>query len=145
MPKKTPVARAMRFAQEYIVDLNVTQAAVRTGYAPSTAYIHGSRLLAREDVQKEIARLKAERAERVQICADDVLREIAGIAMEKDTAPPLKNVKLKALDMLARHLGLYEKDRSQSGKSGMEAIAAAILGNVAGAGGVIVPEAGGDK
>ena len=137
--------RIKRFCAEYVVDLNARQAAIRAGYKPSNAGTYGTRMLAREDVQEEIARLQAERAERVQVRADDVLREVASIASADVHAPKSWSEKLKALDMLMRHLGLYTKDNEQRGKSGMEAIAAAILGNVAGAGGVIVPEAGGDK
>lgn len=137
--------RIKRFCSEYIVDLNARQAAIRAGYKPSNAGTYGKRMMAREDVQEEIARLQKERAERVQIRADDVLREVAEVAAKDVPAPPSWSDKLKALDMLMRHLGLYTKDNEQRGKAGMEAIAAAILGNIAGAGGVIVPEGNGGE
>ena len=136
--------RVRRFCEEYIVDLNARQAAIRAGYKPSNAGTYGTRMLARDDVQAEVARLQAQRSERVQISADAVLREIAHVAMEKEPAPHALNAKMKALDMLARHLGLYTKDNEQQGRMGMAQLAAAILGNVAGAGGVTVEGAGAD-
>ena len=138
--KKTPRAKLMRFAQEYVIDLNAREAAIRAGYAPSSAHTHARRLLAKDEVQAEIARLQAERAERAKISADDALREVAQIAMADVQKPPLMSDKLKALDMLMRHLGLFQKDQEQKGSIGMAQLAAAILGNVAGAGGVSVPE-----
>ena len=130
--------RRALFCREYLIDLNATQAAIRVGYKPSNAATYGLRMLAREDVQKEIARLQQERAERVQIRADDVLREVASIALADVPAPATTSEKLKALDMLMRHLGLYEPDRAQRGREGMVALADAILGNVASAGGLSV-------
>ena len=137
--------RIKRFCEEYLVDLNATQAAIRAGYAPRAANVQGCRLMKREDVKAEIARLKAERGERAQISADDVLREVSRIAFaDEDLLLVTPRDKLKALDMLMRHLGLFTKDNEQKGNSGMQEIAAAILGKVAGAGGVTVEGAGAD-
>lgn len=134
--------RVALFCREYLVDLSATKAAVRAGYKPSNAATYGLRLLARDDVQTLIGKLQKEREERTEISADAVLREIAKVAMVKEPAPHALNAKMKALDMLSRHLGLYEKDRVQQGREGMAQLAAAILGNVAGAGGVTVEGAG---
>lgn len=74
--------RKMLFAEEYLASktLNASEAARKIGYAESRARKEGSRLLADPDVQAEIARLMAERSERTQITADEVLchwRDIA--------------------------------------------------------------------
>ena len=69
-----------QFCLEYLTDLNATQAAIRAGYSENTANEQGSRLLAKVNVQKRIAKLQAERAERLQIQQDDILRELASIA-----------------------------------------------------------------
>lgn len=65
-----------RFAEEYIVDLNATQAAIRAGYSKSTAKQQGSRLLTNDDLQQYVAELKAQRSKRVQIDADYVLKRL---------------------------------------------------------------------
>lgn len=69
-----------QFCLEYLTDLNATQAAIRAGYSENTANEQGSRMLAKVNVQKRIAELQAERAERLQIQQDDILRELASIA-----------------------------------------------------------------
>ena len=56
-----------QFCLEYLTDLNATQAAIRAGYSENTANEQGSRMLAKVNVQRRIAELQAERAERLQI------------------------------------------------------------------------------
>lgn len=70
-------ARHERFAQEYLVDLNATQAAIRTGYSARTAEQQGARVFRDVKVQARIAELQAERAERTKIDADWVLRRLS--------------------------------------------------------------------
>jgi len=70
-PKQT------RFAQEYLVDLNATRAALRAGYSPKTANQQGARLLANVGVGGLITELQAARADRTAVEADRVLQEIA--------------------------------------------------------------------
>lgn len=142
MATKKLERRIQRFCAEYLIDLNAAGAAIRAGYAPRAANVQGCRLLSRRDVQAEIARLKDDRAQRVGVTADDVLRELTHIATAQVPEQPTMSDKLKALDMLARHLGMFTKDNEQKGNQGMHVLAAAILGNVAGAGGVTVPEGG---
>ena len=71
--------RQRSFAQEYIVDLNATQAAIRAGYSAKTARIHASRLLTNVDIQENIREAMQERSERTNIRADRVLTELAKI------------------------------------------------------------------
>jgi phage terminase small subunit len=67
-----------RFVEEYLVDLNATQAAVRAGYNEKTAYSAGQRLL--KNVETEINAALADRAARTKITADRVVQELARIA-----------------------------------------------------------------
>ncbi|HUU16524.1 MAG TPA: terminase small subunit [Sedimentisphaerales bacterium] len=69
-----------RFCQEYIIDLNATQAAIRAGYSKKTARIKGCQLLTKVNIQNKIQKLKAERSDRVQIEADSVVKELAIVA-----------------------------------------------------------------
>ena len=156
-------AKQERFCEEYLVDLNATQAAIRAGYSKKTAKSQGSRLLTKADVSARVGELKAERVKRTEITADRVLRELARVAfvdptdvlnMETATVKPdvsaddraviaavkVKYIpvkqydedgeltvvdaverevkladKLRALDMLAKHLNMYDKERQQDG------------------------------
>jgi phage terminase small subunit len=69
-----------RFVAEYLIDLNATQAAIRAGYAKTTAYSQGQRLLKHVEVAADIQKSQNKRSERTEITADRVLKEIGGIA-----------------------------------------------------------------
>lgn len=68
-----------RFCQEYVIDLNATQAAIRAGYADKTANREGSRLLSNVDIQEKILTLKEEIAERNRITVDELVSTLAGM------------------------------------------------------------------
>lgn len=72
-------ARHERFAQEYLVDLNATQAYIRAGYAArgNAAEVSANRLLRNPKVAARIAELQAERSERTKIDADWVLKRLS--------------------------------------------------------------------
>ena len=78
-------AQQSRFVEEYLVDLNGTQAAIRAGYSPKTAKQQGARLLTNADVKAAVDAAIAARSERVQIDADYVLRRLYEMA-EADRA-----------------------------------------------------------
>lgn len=135
-----------RFVEEYLIDLNATQAAIRAGYSPDTANEQGARLLVNVSVKNAVNKAIAERSKRTGINADRVIRELAKIAfvnageiIDFDTALLMEKVspddmaaiqsvkyktfgedgvereikladKLKALELLGKHLGLF-KDR----------------------------------
>lgn len=73
MAKLTPQQEA--FVQEYLVDLNATQAAIRAKYSAKTARSIGSQLLTKVNIQEAIATARLEQQNRTQITADRVLRE----------------------------------------------------------------------
>lgn len=63
-----------RFVDEYLVDLNATQAALRAGYSRRTAGSIGDENLKKPEIQKAIQQLMQERQVRTQVTADMVLR-----------------------------------------------------------------------
>ena len=67
-------AKQQRFVEEYLIDLNATQAAIRAGYSPKTANEQGARLLANASVQEAIAKAMAERSRRTGISQDRVIQ-----------------------------------------------------------------------
>jgi phage terminase small subunit len=68
-----------RFVEEYLLDLNATQAAIRAGYSARTAYSQGQRLLKNAELQDAIAKAQANRSNRTGITQDMVLSELAKI------------------------------------------------------------------
>lgn len=77
MSKITPKQQA--FVDEYLKDLNATQAAIRAGYSQKTANEQGARLLANVSVRSAIEKGKSERSERTKIDADYVLNRLVEI------------------------------------------------------------------
>jgi phage terminase small subunit len=69
--------RQQRFVDEYLIDLNATQAARRAGYR--SAEVEGCRLLKNAKVAHAVAKAQAERAERTGVTADRVISELAKI------------------------------------------------------------------
>lgn len=68
-----------RFVEEYMIDLNATQAAIRAGYKPDHAQQMGSENLSKPVISDAIAKEMAERSRRTGINADRVLTELAKI------------------------------------------------------------------
>jgi phage terminase small subunit len=68
-----------QFCREYIIDLNGTQAAIRAGYKEIGAKVQASRLLTNANVQRQINELMEKRADRTDIKADGVLKELGRI------------------------------------------------------------------
>lgn len=81
MAKLTQIKQE-QFCQEYLIDLNATQAATRAGYSAKTANEQGARLLANVSVQARIAELMDKRTKRTEITQDKVLSELAHIAFD---------------------------------------------------------------
>ena len=77
MANLTP--KQQRFVEEYLIDLNATQAAIRAGYSEKTARSIGQRLLTNVDIQKAIEDAQSKRAEQTQIDAAYVLRRLVEI------------------------------------------------------------------
>lgn len=78
MAKLTP--KQERFVEEYLVDLNATQAAIRAGYSAHTAKQQGARLLTNVDVAQKLGSARERLVERTEISQDRVLKEYAAIA-----------------------------------------------------------------
>ena len=127
-----------QFCNEYLIDFNGTQAAIRAGYSKNSANRIASENLSKLDIQQYLKELIESRNERVQITQDDVIRDIIEVknrCMQK--TPVMRYDKdekeyvqvtdeldrdvwqfdagnaNKALDMLAKHTGVYEADNKQ--------------------------------
>jgi phage terminase small subunit len=74
-----------RFVEEYLVDLNATQAAIRAGYSTQTAYSIGDENLKKPEIKNAIEKALAERSRRTGVNADRVILELAKIAFLNPT------------------------------------------------------------
>lgn len=120
-------AKQALFVQEYLVDLNATQAAIRAGYSEDTAKQIGSENLSKPDLQEAIQQAMDLRAARVGITADRVLVELAklGFADVRNMftdADQLKSIKdlpddiaaaVQAVEVVTRPDGVDENGNKQ--------------------------------
>ena len=102
-------AKQHAFVEEYLVDMNATQAAIRAGYSPKTAYNIGSENLAKPEIAAALEKARAERSERTEITADwilNMLRENAEEAKAAGDRAPCN----RALELLGKHVGMFKDD-----------------------------------
>lgn len=144
-------SKRKRFCDEYLIDLNATQAAIRAGYSSRFANTNASKLLQNTTISQRIQKCMKDREVRTEIKQDRVVDELARIAFsdigdylkietfkdgdvehkrlvvfDTDTLPASKKAsiqeirqnihggisfklhdKLKALELLGRHLGMF--------------------------------------
>lgn len=134
MAKLTP--KQQRFIEEYLVDLNATQAAIRAGYSAKTANEQGSRLLANVSIRACVDEALAERSRRTGINADRVLMELARLGFvnaidvinmneatvreeaSRDDTAAIASVKVKTIptedggEITEREIKLYDKTKN---------------------------------
>ena len=73
-------ARQQRFVEEYLVDLNATQAAIRAGYSEKAARFTGSENLTKPNIAEAIQKHLKKRSRRTEVTADKVIAEYALVA-----------------------------------------------------------------
>lgn len=100
-----------RFCEEYLIDTNGTQAAIRAGYSSRSASEISSELLGKLPIQSNIQCLRDSLSERNAISADRVVTELSLIAFAAldHELVDLKS-KLKALELVGKQLGMF-RDR----------------------------------
>jgi phage terminase small subunit len=72
--------KRLRFAQEYAIDHNATQAAIRAGYSARSAHTEGSRLLKNAEVRAQLGLAELSAAERANVSTVRILEELKRIA-----------------------------------------------------------------
>ena len=123
-------ARQQRFVDEYLKDLNATQAAIRAGYAAKTANANAARMMVNDGIQEAIEARQQTRVERVELEQDWVVNELRKVAqrclpVEDDDGKPVANivnVGVKALELLGRHQGIFIDKREITGKDGKDLV-----------------------
>lgn len=113
--------KRQRFVEEYLIDLNGTQAAIRAGYSAKTANEQASRLLTNVNVQQAISAAMAERSKRTGINQDRVVLELAKIALVKITDIVDSQGRIKSTatddDLACIESVKYKKFESDTGSS----------------------------
>lgn len=103
--------RQKRFCDEYLIDLNGTQAAIRAGYSAKTAAAIGAENLIKPNIQSYLKQRLNDREQRTEITQDMVIKELRDVAFAEAadyTDAKLKySNKLKALELLGKHMGMF--------------------------------------
>jgi phage terminase small subunit len=132
-----------RFVEEYLVDLNATQAAIRAGYSSKTARQIGEQNLSKLDIQEAIQKSVKERSERTQITSDWVLNQLVEVSQRCMQKTPVmifdreekEYVQAtneegegiwtfnamganKSLELIGKHLGMFVEKHEHTGKDG---------------------------
>lgn len=94
------------FVKEYLIDLNATQAAIRSGYSEKTAQEQSSRLLSNVMIAEAVAKAQQERSERTEITQDDVVRGLLKEAQFTGTGAT-HGARVSAWSQLGKHLGMF--------------------------------------
>jgi phage terminase small subunit len=134
MAKLTP--KQQRFVEEYLVDLNATQAAIRAGYSAKTAKEIGCENLTKPNIRACVDEALAERSKRTGINADRVLMELARLGFvnavdvinineatvreeaSRDDTAAIASVKVKTIptedggEITEREIKLYDKTKN---------------------------------
>lgn len=123
--------RRARFVDEYMVDGNATQAAIRAGYAKGqSAEVEGYRLLRDAQVLAAITAAKSARARRLEVTADWIIMQ--QLSLHAATVGHEPEVARKALRDVGDGIGMYVEKREvafpQLSAGERDARIAALLG-----------------
>jgi phage terminase small subunit len=119
-----------RFCEEYLIDLNATQAAIRAGYSENSAKEIGCENLTKPNIQEVIAELKKDISEKLKVDAEWVVARLKTISDRCVQAEPVmihdgkgwvesgeykfdSSGANKSTELLGKHLGVFEKDNKQ--------------------------------
>lgn len=127
--------KQLRFIEEYLVDCNCTQAAIRAGYSEKTAKQIGSRLLTKVDISARIEARRKELTEKTQLTQEWVLKKLEECvkkSMQEEeiqkwdyeakqmsgTGEYIYDSKgaTKALELIGKHLGMFKDKLELSGE-----------------------------
>lgn len=120
-------AKQQRFCDEYLIDLNATQAAIRAGYSPHYANTNASKLLQITTIKDFLQKRMAEKEKELIADQDEVLKYLTAVMRGQSVAEivvvegtgdgcsearaihkaPDEKERLKAAELLGKRYGLY--------------------------------------
>ena len=115
-------SKQKRFCEEYLIDLNATQAAIRAGYSKKTARSIGNENLTKPDVQNHLRELQNKVQERNEITIDEVVNELATIGFfdiaecynADGTLRNVNEMSERARKAVSRHIYFERREISES-------------------------------
>lgn len=128
-------AKQQRFCDEYLIDLNATQAAIRAGYSSKYANTNAAKLLQITTIKNFIDKRMAEKESELIADQDEVLRYLTAVMRGDSSAhvlardevgadrviekPPDEKERLRAAELLGKRYGLYSEKVDISGAVGV--------------------------
>ncbi len=107
-----------RFVEEYLLDLNATQAAIRAGYSKKTANEQGAQLLAKLSIRQAVAEAQAIRSKRTEITQDEVIQGLKKEATLEGEGSS-HSARVSAWAHLGKHLGMFTDNLNLGGSVGL--------------------------
>lgn len=123
--------KQQRFAEEYLIDCNATQAAIRAGYSAATARQIGQQNLSKLDIKQWIDKKLAEMQDKTIASAEEVMRYLTSVVRGQSTSSvlslcgdgcqeviekaPDEKERLKAAELLGKRYGIFTDKMSLEG------------------------------
>ncbi len=95
-----------RFVEEYLIDLNATQAAIRAGYSEKTAEQGAAQLLSNIKVQVAVAEAQSARSQRTRVTVDQIVNGLLTEA-ENTSEGSTHSARVAAWAHLGKHMGMF--------------------------------------
>lgn len=124
--------KQIRFVDEYLIDLNATQAAIRCGYSEKTAAQQASRLLANPAIQEAISKKQKRIEQKAQVTHEWVINNLKKVferCMQEEAVTDKDGnfegvFKFehtganRALELIGKHIGMFKERVEHTGKDG---------------------------
>ncbi len=115
MAKLTP--KQQRFVEEYLIDLNATQSAIRAGYSAKTAQEIGSENLSKPMVAKAITEAQEKLSNKAQVTVEMVVQGLLKEAQDYAEGST-QSARVSAWAHLGKHLGMFKDKIEHTGPNG---------------------------
>lgn len=109
--------KQQRFVDEYLIDLNATQAAIRAGYSETSARQVGAMNMTKHDIAEAIAARQGKLQQKTEMTQEWVLMKYKELIDRADDT-----VVKGALDSVGKHLGMFKDKLEITGNLSIESV-----------------------
>lgn len=109
------IDRKELFCQEFLVDFNATQAAIRAGYSEKTARSIGSENLSKPDILNRINEIFSERAKKLELDQEWVLKNLKE-THDEAAIDRNHNARLRSIELVGKWLGMFKEQYEHTHK-----------------------------